>query len=400
MVQLISKSSINKLRILEFDYHLQEDGLYVIERWSYQYNGKRTKQPDLIANPKSNRNPFEQVKLMFNHLIKHAQDKGYKILENPLESYTESELQEVIGDHITGISGIPKPMLAKPYDKITNSSIFDKQYFASPKIDGLRILIYMDDNGELHTSSRGGSNYDNAMRDILSHPTLIKVFKENPRLIMDGEGYHHGYSLAYINSMARKQVSETDYSFMQFYWYDIVRPDLTFESRLAYMNQIVQKFNITYSPERIFEPDELRIQIVPQIYISGLDAMKHLHDDFVNNGWEGLVVRYKDSFYKPGGRSNDMIKFKMFTDDEFEVYDYQLGLRGTEDMIFKCLTHDGKEFSAKPIGNRELKEHYVKCFDELYKNKLATIKYFYYSEDGIPQLPVLKCFRLKEDIDG
>ena len=59
-----------------------------------------------------------------------------------------------------------------------NPKIYDKVWLASRKIDGLRALIYMGDDGELHTASRGAMNYDAAMSEILSHPDLIKVFKE------------------------------------------------------------------------------------------------------------------------------------------------------------------------------------------------------------------------------
>lgn len=86
-------------------------------------------------------------------------------------------------------------MLAKQVDKVTNKKIFNKEWYASRKIDGLRCLIYMGDDGELHTASRGAMNYDAAMMQILEHPDLVRIFKENPGLIMDGECYKHYVSL-------------------------------------------------------------------------------------------------------------------------------------------------------------------------------------------------------------
>ena len=74
----------------------------------------------------------------------------------------------------------------------------------------------MDEKGELKTSSRGATNYNAAMSDILEHPDLIKVFKDNPGLIMDGECYKHGLSLQDINSVARTQVTAVDYTILQF----------------------------------------------------------------------------------------------------------------------------------------------------------------------------------------
>lgn len=290
-------------------------------------------------------------------------------------------------------------MLAKSYDKITNNRVYDKQYYASRKIDGLRCLIYLGEDGELHTLSRGAMNYDAAMFDILSHPKLIQLFKDNPNLIMDGECYHHGMSLQKLNSVARTQVTAVDYEVLQFYWYDIVDLQLPFYERLEKMESIRNSLDLTFDPEKTFDDGELRIQFVPQELVSGWDNIKILHDKYVSEGWEGVVIRLEDCPYKPNSRTNNMIKVKSYKDSEFLVIGYELGLRGSEDMTFRCITEDGKEFLAKPWGDRDLKEYYVENFEWEFKNKYATIKYFYYSDDGTPLQPSLKSFRIKEDYE-
>lgn len=289
-------------------------------------------------------------------------------------------------------------MLAKQADKVTNSKIYDNEWYASRKIDGLRALIYMDDKGKLHTSSRGAMNYDPAMSDILENKKLIKLFKENPGLILDGECYHHGISLQQLNSIARTQKTAVDYEILQFYWYDIVDTNSTFEERWAFMQDIKDQLNLSFDPEREFEDDELRIQFVPQISITGWDNIIDLHNQYVAEGWEGLVIRDPSKTYRPNGRTNDMIKIKKYSDMEVKVVGYELGLRGSEDMTFKCVMPDGTEFLAKPHGDRSIKEEYVANFDKEYKNQMATIKYFYLSDTGTPLQPSLKAFRLKEDM--
>ena len=59
---------------------------------------------------------------------------------------------------------------------------------------------------------------------------------------------------------------------------------------------------------------------------------------------------------------------------------------------------NGKLFKAKPMGDRETKEEYVRNFSYKYKNHFATVKYFYYSDgndevNGVPLQPCLKAFR-------
>ena len=396
---LISRDTKEKIRIAIVNYELinpkdKQNRYFVIHRESGQYKGKRTQQPDkTVERGKATRNLWEQVMLEAKHLVKEKLDKGYREIEKDPDEYSESELNEILGGIITGQDGVPKPMLAKQVDKVTNNKIFDKSWYASRKIDGLRSLIYMGSDGELHTASRGAMNYDAAMYEILSNKTLIEIFKENPGLIMDGECYHHGYTLQKLNSIARTQKTAVDYEVLQFYWYDIVDVNSTFDERWAFMNDIKDQYELSFDPNKDFKDGELRIQFVPQVLISGYNNMINLHNDYVEEGWEGLVIRDPDKVYRPNGRTNDMIKIKVYKSEDFLVTGYELGLRGSEDMVFICQTKEGKEFKAKPLGDRLQKEEYVNNFESLYKNHIGECKFFYYSDDNVPLQPAFKAFR-------
>ena len=406
---LISRDTKGKIRIVIINYELinpkdPQTRYFIIHRMSGQFGGKRTPQPDkIIERGKATRNLWEQVMLEAKHLVKEKLDKGYREIEKDPDEYSEEELNKILGGIITSQNGVPKPMLAKQADKVTNTKIFNKEWYASRKIDGLRALIYMGDDGELHTASRGAMNYDAAMYEILSHPDLIQLFKENPGLIMDGECYHHGYTLQQLNSIARTQKTAVDYEVLQFYWYDIVDINSTFEERWAYMQDLVDALNktsqiIEFNPEREFKNGELRIQLVPQILVSGYDKMMELHNQYVSEGWEGLVIRDPDKVYRPNGRTNDMIKIKVYKSGEFLITGYELGLRGNEDMVFICETKEGKLFKAKPHGDRAQKDWYIENFDSECLNHYATVKYFYMSDDDIPLQPSVSSIRIKEDM--
>lgn len=396
---LISRDTKGKIRIAIISYELinpkdPQTRYFIIHRISGQFGGKRTAQPDkLVERGKATRNLWQQVMLEANHLVKEKLDKGYREINRDPDEYTESELSQILGGIVTGQNGVPKPMLAKQVDKVTNTKIFDKEWYASRKIDGLRALIYMGDDNKLHTASRGAMNYDAAMYKILTNPTLIKLFKENKGLIMDGECYHHGMSLQQLNSVARSQKTAVDYDILQFYWYDVVDVNSTFDERWAYMQDIKDEYGFSFEPEKVFESGELKIQFVPQILVSGYDNMLKLHNQYVEEGWEGLVIRDPDVVYRPNGRTNDMIKIKVYKSEDFLVTGYELGLRGSEDMVFICETSDGKEFKAKPLGDRLQKEEYVENFDSLYKGHVGECKFFYYSDDGVPLQPCFKAFR-------
>lgn len=395
MHQLISRDSKGKIRVVEMDACWEDSQhAFGIYRTTYQYGGKKTEQPVIyIERGKASRTLQEQVDLEYKSNMKKYLDKGYKLLEKPLNEYSEYELDEILGEIRTGQNGIPKPQLAKQADKITNQKTFDKKYWGSRKIDGLRTLIYMGEDGQLHTASRGATNYDAPMADILEHPALIQVFKENPGLIMDGECYKHGLSLQEINSVARTQVTAIDYTVLQFYWYDIVDLNLTVTERIAKIKQIAEPLNLTFEPEKDFQPEDLRIQLVPHVEVSGWDNILKLHNDYVEEGWEGLVIRLQSSVYGPNKRTNDWIKVKAYLDGTYKVIGYELGLRGSEDMVFILETEDKKVFKASPIGTRAVKKEYVLNFETTYKNQLGDCKYFTISEYGIPQQPKFISFR-------
>ena len=401
---LISKDAKGKIRIVIVNYELinpkdKQNRYFVIHRTSGQLGGKRTSQPDkTVERGKATRNLWEQVMLEAKHLVKEKLDKGYREIEKDPDEYKTSELEEILGGIVTGQNGVPKPMLAKQADKVTNTKIYDKIWLASRKIDGLRALIYMGDDGNLHTASRGAMNYDAAMSDILEHPSLIQLFKENPGLIMDGECYHHGYTLQQLNSIARTQKTAVDYDVLQFYWYDIVDVNSTFDERWAYMQDIKDQLNFEFDPEKEFKKEELRIQFVPQIEVTGWDNMMKLHNQYVAEGWEGLVIRDPDKVYRPNGRTNDMIKIKIYKDDCFKVVGIEGGLRGSEDMVFIMEMKDGRTFKAKPHGDRAQKDWYVNNFDSECLNHYATVKYFYMSDDNVPLQPSVSNIRIEEDM--
>ena len=397
---LISKDSKGKIRVVEIFYEGDETTrIYTIYRYTGQFEGKLTTQPKIIVDKgKATRNIHEQVELQFNALVKGYKDKGYIELENEIDNYNSEELYKLLGESPTGSNGVVKPMLAKQADKVTKTTIFNKTWIASRKIDGLRCIIYLGDDDKLHTSSRGATNYDSAMFEILTHPALIKLFKNNKGLMLDGECYHHGYTLQQINSIARTQKVAKDLEVLQFYWYDIVDLNNPFKSRLAKMKSIAEELKeygseIGWDPDRIFKENELRIQFVPQVEVSGWDNMMKLHNEYVSEGWEGLVIRDPERPYKPNGRTNDMIKIKVYKDDCFKVVGKEAGLRGSEDMVFIMEMSDGRTFKAKPFGDREQKEEYWINFDKKYKGHIGECKFFYYSDDGIPLQPAFKAFR-------
>ena len=252
----------------------------------------------------------------------------------------------------------------------------------------VRLSLYWQDD-HIETASRGGQKYY-SLDHITKHPKLIEFFKKHPDYVLDGELYKHGLSLQQISGLVRREKEQSP--ILEYYIYDIMDENKTFEERLTILNEIKDELNLDFQPEREWtEENPLKLQMVPHEKVVGWLNMEKMHNRYVKEGWEGLVIRDPNAVYKFGARGKQMIKIKQYKDGEFEITGLSEGLRD-EDMCFTLKTKDGKEFKAKPMGSRELKQQYR---DDLQKliGKMATVKYFYYSDEGTPLQPVLKAIR-------
>lgn len=392
---LINRDSLGKIRIVDISLDWNDDlHAYLIQRKTGIKDGKIIEQPVIeIKRGLASRGVTEQAILQYKSNVKKYLDKGYKNIKDfGYSSLDDFNPDEVLSEDQTDSNGFKKHMLAKSSNDVA-TSLFDKldYWWASRKIDGCRASFYWKDD-KIHTASRGGGDYDAACQDFINHPKFIKFFKKHPDIILDGEMYKFGLSLQQISGCIRTELSDGKYD-LEYYIYDTMTPDKKFEDRLKELEMIKEELNLGFEPEREWNSGDLRIQMVPQEKVSGWNNIKKLHDKYVNEGWEGLVIRDPFKNYKYGGRTNNMIKVKERQEETFTIVGYELGLRGVEDMVFKMKTQGNIEFFAKPMGSREVKENYMAHMNELIGKK-ADCTFFYLSDDGVPLQSVFKAVRL------
>lgn len=392
---LINRDSLGKIRVVDISLDWNDDlHAFLIQRKTSVMGGKITEQPIIeVKRGLASRTVTQQALLQYKSNVKKYLDKGYKNIKDlGYSSLNEFNPDEVLDKNQTDANGFKKHMLAKSSNDVA-TKIFDSVpvWYASRKLDGCRASFYWKDN-QIHTASRGGGNYDAACQDFINHPKFIEFFKKHPDIVLDGEMYKFGLSLQQISGCIRTELSEGKYK-LEYYIYDTMTEDKTFEERLQELEMIKNELNLDFQPEREWAEDDLRVQIVPHEKVSGWSNIKKLHDKYVNEGWEGLVIRDPSKKYKYGGRSNNMIKVKERQEETFTIVGYELGLRGVEDMVFRMKTQGNIEFLAKPMGSREVKENYMKNIDSLI-GKPGECTFFYLSDDGVPLQAVFKSVRL------
>lgn len=385
----ITRDAKSKIRVINISCNWSEElHAYIIERSSGLLNGRLVIAPVItIDHGKVKRTIDQQAELQYNSELKKYLDKGYKNIKDlGIENLTLEAAEEALPSENTDQNGSIKPMLCKVMDRDKTSQT-DKQWLASYKHDGVRCLLFLRD-GEVHTASRGGQDYDIPATYIRQDPYVIQIFNENPDMILDGEIYRHLWNLQTISGLCRREELVEEHKELVFHCYDIVDTTLPFKIRA----QKLGMFNKS-------RPDDSRIIFVEHRPVKGLAQIMQMHDEAIANGYEGLVVRDPEKEYKPGARDNRMMKIKLFTDSEFKIVGLVEGLRD-EDMCFLMETEDGTQFKAKPIGDRQQKQWYRDHLDEII-GKMGTVKYFGMtnSEHPVPNLPSFRTVRWDADID-
>jgi ATP-dependent DNA ligase len=394
---LYSRDKKLKIRLLKIEVDKVNDSHYRILRYTGLLDGQLILQPEItITKGKVKRTVLEQTILELNSIIKKQQDKGYETWESIMKDDTPDDhdspmdydlVDSLLSKQKTDANGLRKPMLAKDPKagtKPKEHEFFDnKDWFISAKLDGLRCKgVLNDDGSKIDFYSRTGKLLKGSVNNFEKDPILLEFMRRNPGYEIDGEIYKHNVPLNKISGDVRKEVYDpARHDYLEYHIFDLPIDNVSATTRFSLLEEL---------KEELGEHDYLKV--VDHLPVYSYDDIMTIHDKFLENGYEGAMVQLQDSNYEFGIRSSNMWKIKLFQDKEFQIVGYKLGLRGAEDMCFIMQLEDGRQFEAKPQGNKELKDSYIDNFSNL-MHKMGTVKFFNYTEYGIPNLPSFKCVR-------
>jgi len=276
-----------------------------------------------------------------------------------------------------------KPMLAHKYNEK-----FTKEFpvYSQPKLDGGRCNVYwcpVEERVVIRTRST---------KEYVSCPHILEELEElcneNRDLIIDGELYNHNlkHDFEKVMSLIRQtKPTEQDLinseEMVEFHVYDIYSrelPKMNFEKRKKVM-------------AAMFEQNFKMIKQVPTILCSDQNKLDQLEEEYLENGYEGQMVRIPNSIYKVDGRSKDLLKRKVFTDEEFEIVDILPGSgdwAGAAKHIVIRLK-DGRTQGCGIDGSYELNQERLENKED-YIGGQATVRYFRLTNDNKLYIPVCK----------
>ena len=215
--------------------------------------------------------------------------------ENQLESATLKLFRPV-----KSMLAIPESSAEAIWDRI-NSDFPAGMAFAEWKYDGIR--------AQLHADQSQTKLFSRDLRDIsMEFPELANV-RFSHELILDGEilAFHHGKKLSFFDlqrRLGRKRTSdlfETDDVPVIYIVFDLLRLDdesmlkLPLRARRQRLNELIFS-NL--------------VKIAPIREISNLEEINEAFSAARVESHEGLMIKDPGSFYTPGSRGGNWIKFK------------------------------------------------------------------------------------------
>jgi DNA ligase-1 len=280
-----------------------------------------------------------------------------------------------------------KPMLAHKFD---NKRVdWSKPVFIQPKLDGIRCIMTADG-----CYSRNGKKFMNVQH--LYTKAIQDLFKANPLLVIDGELYNHDLrdDFEKIVSLVRKQKPKPEdrkeaRKLIQYHVYDFV---MAYKGKLDLIESDMNRYEKRMHQLVCSDMYGKHIRYVPSRGVHSLDKAKEIHNDFLEKGYEGSILRL-DGPYKCG-RSYDLMKFKDFSDTEAKIVDWVEGKgkrRGTIGK-FIAIDSDGVKFGMPVMDNFEyLQKNFKKM--QRYVGKIATFTYFERTKAGSYRHPLFKTIR-------
>ena len=117
------------------------------------------------------------------------------------------------------------------------------------------------------------------------------------------------------------------------------------------------------------------------------ESVYDMHDRYVSDGYEGVMIRNLDGKYK-SSRSYNLQKYKHFVDHEYTIVDVKEAV-GTDSgtAIIQWENCDQNVFWVRPRGSREYRARLLKDQQKIIGKQL-TVRYQNLTEKGIPRFPV------------
>ena len=370
------KNKIKEWRIEVFD-----KGSYSIVEWKYGYIDSKKIEYQLRVDMGKNIGKSNET-THYHQALLEARSKWNKKkdMEGYKEDMNEVKIIEILNkieikDEIV-YKGVIYPMLAQEYKKHIKKVVYG--CYIQPKLDGYRMLY---NNNSKKMTTRTGKDYK-----ILYNTELFKEL-EGINYTLDGELYVHDKDFNFeIYGVLRKQKGLTEedkknLDKIEYHVYDIVDLKRTYEERMIILSELFKNNSFK------------KLKNVKSEKCNTNDDVERWHKEYIENNYEGSMIRNARGMYKCKYRSYDLLKKKDFDDGEYEIVDITSESDSkTMDklVVWVCKTGCGQIFNIRPKGNETERKMLYKENPKKYIGSKLWVKYFGLTENGIPRFPSTK----------
>jgi len=306
-------------------------------------------------------------------------------------------LETYLPKYSTTSEGFVLPMLAKVLE---NNKPFEKYgtMLGQWKIDGLRCIIGATDKSDdlfnpitLTYHSRTGEDWTNKMcwMDEILLPKISKELLDmmiEEGACLDGELYLPGYSVNDINSFVKNTQLAQHYK-LQYWCYDICCENMSAEARFKFKDSNLESVGMTYFNTKEEHLNNTKQFIVLPTWVqidSYEDAMIH-RNQFIDLGFEGLILRNPSAEYQFGKRNQAMFKFKKVDDGKFIIVDIKSEHKRSDLPLFVCRNDINDELFECSINKPQDVQREILINKDNYVGKYALVEFR--SRSGVNNLP-------------
>lgn len=358
---------------------VEEEGgqeIAVIKTTYGQVDGKMQDATEIVREGKNigranETTPLEQAKSQAQSMWNKKTDKGYVANRDEVDT--------------GGKSADVRPMLAKEFSKREKYLAPGQNVYVQPKLDGIRCIAKKFD-GKVELFTRNA-------KPITAVPHIIEQLEDmmSDGDIWDGELYHCDLEFNEITAFVRPSEPAKGGHVIQYHVFDVVDPSRRFEERFVENEYVVESSHVKIVPTYFFEYDKVQLE--------------ERHDDWVDLGYEGAIVRLVTDKGYEQKRTSNLLKYKKFMDAEFEIVGYEQGTPGSKldgclaafHLKIECDDPDRETFKAKPDGSHDLLAQLWEDRDE-WIGKVVTVTFQNYSKYGVPRFPIIKGLRWEDDM--
>lgn len=338
----------------------------------------------------TNRISFEERQSRYNAKRK----TGYKYLNEIKDNNTlptEDELLGFLKSYLPNIrttaDGSTLAMLAKVFDN-TNNKLFKKvsDYIGQWKINGLRCFIRAEETVDIFRKyhllfqSREGTYWNslNKLEEILLNiiPEELLELMANENYILDGELYYPGATVNEINHYV-KDPNCIQNAYLQYWCYDLAIEDTSQRERLSILTSYLSDWMIKFDSKESHLANSSPLVYLPPYFIEDEEEATMYRNQFIDLGFEGLILRNPTAEYQFGKRNQAMIKYKKSTDGKFQIVNIYPEGSKRSDLPILLLKND--------INNATFETHINGSFDyqrNILKNKDLYIGSYVFVEYG------------------